>query len=84
MDADLQHPPEVIPELVKAIENGADVAVASRYVPAGRSRTGTGTGSSSPEGAIMVGRLALPKIRNVKDPVSGFFALRRGGSLRGG
>lgn len=25
----------------------------------------------------MIGRVALPRIRNVKDPVSGFFALRR-------
>jgi dolichol-phosphate mannosyltransferase len=32
MDADLQHPPEVNAELLKAIENGADMAVASRYV----------------------------------------------------
>src|SRR5512143_1382910 len=30
MDADLQHPPEVIPQLIKAIDSGADMAIGSR------------------------------------------------------
>ena len=38
MDADLQHPPGVIPALVRAIDAGADVAIASRYVHGGGSR----------------------------------------------
>nr|WP_206204696.1 glycosyltransferase [Thermococcus sp. MAR1] len=77
MDADLQHPPEVIPELLRAIENGADIAIASRYVPGGGVRNWYWYRKLISKGAIMIGRLALPKIRNVKDPVSGFFALRR-------
>ncbi|ASJ15568.1 glycosyltransferase [Thermococcus radiotolerans] len=77
MDADLQHPPEVIPELLKAIEDGAEVAIASRYVPGGGVRNWYWYRKLISRGAIMIGRLALPKIRNVKDPVSGFFALRR-------
>ena len=32
VDADLQHPPEVIPNLVKKLRSGTDVAIASRYV----------------------------------------------------
>ncbi|MDG6926087.1 MAG: polyprenol monophosphomannose synthase [Nitrososphaerota archaeon] len=35
MDADLQHPPERMGPLVDAIKRGADVAVASRYIPGG-------------------------------------------------
>ncbi len=36
MDADLQHPPEKVPELIEAIKRGgADIAIASRYVPGG-------------------------------------------------
>jgi len=35
IDADLQHPPEVIPELLEAIRADADVAIASRYIPGG-------------------------------------------------
>ncbi|MCD6558858.1 glycosyltransferase family 2 protein [Thermococci archaeon] len=77
MDADLQHPPEVIPNLVEAIEKGADVAVASRYVKGGRVENWYWYRRIISKGAIMIGRVALPKIRNVKDPVSGFFALKR-------
>lgn len=35
MDADMTHPPELIPKLVKAVQGGADAAFASRYVPGG-------------------------------------------------
>jgi dolichol-phosphate mannosyltransferase len=36
MDADLSHDPAVLPELVAAVEHGADLAIGSRYVPGGR------------------------------------------------
>jgi dolichol-phosphate mannosyltransferase len=77
MDADLQHPPEKIPELVRAIEGGADIAIASRYVPRGGVENWYWYRKLISKGAIMIGRVALPKIRNVRDPMSGFFALRR-------
>jgi dolichol-phosphate mannosyltransferase len=77
MDADLQHPPEKVPELLKAIEKGADIAIASRYVPGGAVRNWYWYRKLISKGAIMIGRVALPKIRGIKDPVSGFFALRR-------
>jgi dolichol-phosphate mannosyltransferase len=35
MDADLSHPPEAIGSLLAAIEDGADLAIGSRYVPGG-------------------------------------------------
>lgn len=35
IDADLSHDPEVLPELLRAIEEGADLAIGSRYVPGG-------------------------------------------------
>src|SRR3989441_5625204 len=35
MDADLSHPPELLPALWQAIQGGADIAIASRYVPNG-------------------------------------------------
>src|SRR6516165_1648091 len=31
MDADLQHPPELLPVLVEKVREGADIAIASRY-----------------------------------------------------
>jgi dolichol-phosphate mannosyltransferase len=36
IDADLSHDPAVIPELLAAVENGADVAIGSRYVAGGQ------------------------------------------------
>ncbi|WP_457750837.1 glycosyltransferase [Thermococcus sp.] len=77
MDADLQHPPEKIPELLEKIEKGADIAIGSRYVPGGKVENWYWYRRLISKGAILIGRLALPKIRDVKDPVSGFFALRR-------
>src|SRR5438874_6240059 len=35
MDADLSHPPEVVPALLDALEAGADLAVGSRYIRGG-------------------------------------------------
>jgi len=35
MDADLSHDPEVLPRLLDALRDGAEVAVGSRYVPGG-------------------------------------------------
>jgi dolichol-phosphate mannosyltransferase len=77
MDADLQHPPELLPELVRSVQAGADLAVASRYAPGGDA------GSMSPGRrlAARAGRalalLALPEARRTSDPLSGFFACRR-------
>ena len=42
MDADLQHPPELIPVLLAEADRGADLVVASRYAPGG-SHEGLGT-----------------------------------------
>src|SRR5947208_250547 len=35
MDADLQHPPEKIPELLAALNADTDFALGSRYIPGG-------------------------------------------------
>lgn len=35
MDADLSHDPAALPELLQAIEDGADLVVGSRYIPGG-------------------------------------------------
>jgi dolichol-phosphate mannosyltransferase len=36
MDSDLSHEPEALPMLLAAVEDGADLAIGSRYVPGGR------------------------------------------------
>jgi dolichol-phosphate mannosyltransferase len=75
MDADLQQPPEKIPELVAAVEAGADVAVASRKIPGGGT-SGWGLWRRTvSSGANRYARfvLGIP----VKDCTSGFRALNR-------
>ena len=76
MDADLQHPPELLLELVKAIDGGADIAVASRFVKGG----GVGSWSAWRRmvswGARLLATLALPKTSGVKDTMSGYFVAR--------
>jgi len=75
MDADLQHPPAAIPGLVRAIEEGADVAVGSRYVEGG-SISGWSLGRRViSRGANSFARilLGLP----VRDSTSGFRAYNK-------
>ena len=79
MDGDLQHPPELLPELVDRVLTDADVAVASRYVAGGGRLSGLdGRGRRLTSlAARAAARLLLPRVRRVQDPLSGFFALRR-------
>jgi dolichol-phosphate mannosyltransferase len=74
MDADLSHPPEKIPQLIAAIEGGADMAVGSRFVEGGT--TADDWGLLRWLNSRIATFLALP-LTNLDDPMSGFFALRR-------
>lgn len=76
MDADLQHPPEKIPELVDTVTRlGADFALGSRYQHGG-SMEGE-WGAFRRLNSYVATALAKPFSGGVKDPMSGFFALRR-------
>ena len=75
MDADLSHPPERIPALVAELEAGADFVFGSRYVAGGS--TDELWGVLRRLNSRVATLLARPFTR-VKDPMSGFFALRRG------
>ena len=79
MDADLQHPPEIVPRLLDAATERVDLVVASRYCDGG-SRAGLGAASRQAVsgGATLLTRVAFPlRLRHVTDPMSGFFAVRR-------
>jgi dolichol-phosphate mannosyltransferase len=80
MDADLSHPTEKIPELVQALENGADFAVASRFAEGGS--TDDDWGIFRWLNSRVATLVALP-LSPLKDPMSGFFALRRSTFLSG-
>lgn len=77
MDADLQHPPEVIPGLLRAIEGGAEVAVASRYAKGGGCEGWGLTRRVISSVAVLIAHLFLPETRAVHDPMSGFFMFRK-------
>ena len=77
IDADLQHPPELLPQLWKAIEAGADLALASRYAAPGGLRDWNLVRRGLSRMAIWLTQpLQKPEIR-VQDPMTGFFLVRR-------
>lgn len=75
MDADLQHPPSVIPALVSAVEEGADVAIGSRYVRGGGSKGWGFWRMLISRGANWQARTFLGL--SVRDCTSGFRAYKR-------
>jgi len=75
MDADLSHPPEKIPELVRAVQSdGADFAIGSRYVAGGGTDETWGLFRWLNSKAATL--LARP-LTSARDPMAGFFALNR-------
>jgi dolichol-phosphate mannosyltransferase len=74
MDCDLSHPAEKIPAMVLALASGQQMVIGSRYVPGG---------STSDDWGVLrwlnsrVATLLARPLTKVKDPMSGFFALRR-------
>ncbi len=74
MDADLSHPPEVLPRLYNELKKtNADIVVASRLVPGGGVEGWPKTRRLTSYVAAM---LAKP-LTSVKDPMSGFFLLKK-------
>ena len=74
MDADLQHPPELVPRLVERLSDGFHLAVASRYGKGGSAGPRTPYRAAISRGAEILAKVMLPGTRSVTDPLSGFFA----------
>jgi dolichol-phosphate mannosyltransferase len=80
MDADLQHDPLILPRMLLELDHGADLVVGSRYVEGG------GTGEwiwhrwLSSWAATKLTRVLLHV--DLKDPMSGFFLMRRSDFLK--
>lgn len=76
MDADLQHPPEKIPDLLEALDQGNDLVVGSRYANnGGFGDFGFVRRMLSKMGDGLARTLFRPA-RNVHDVLSGFFAVK--------
>ena len=76
MDADFQHPPELVPKIAEELKNH-DFVVASRYVDGGGCEVWDLDRKVISRVANLAARPLVPK---VKDSVSGFFGFRRDGA----
>ncbi|MBP7051472.1 MAG: glycosyltransferase family 39 protein [Phycisphaerae bacterium] len=74
MDGDLSHDPQAAPDVARpVIEGQRDMVIGSRYVPGG-----TTPGWSWPRRAMSrMARALVWPLTDVRDPTSGFFAIRR-------
>lgn len=77
IDADLQHPPEVLKTMLERAEEGADIVVASRYVDGGRVEGWSWLRKIISKGALWLSHLFLPQTKNVKDTLSGYFLFKK-------
>jgi|GEM_PF-488715 len=77
MDADGQHPPDRLPELVAAIQDGADLAVGSRHADGGSIAGWPWRRRATSRVATYIARGLVAPARDLSDPMSGFFAVNR-------
>ena len=77
MDADLQHPPELVPSLIARLD-GVDLVIASRF---NWDNVVAGLSPVRRVASRLAGALAFKvfpgQLRDVSDPMSGFFAIHR-------
>lgn len=78
IDADLQHPPEILLQLLSKMQQGADLALASRHVEGGGVSEWSAIRRALSRGAQILGLMVLPDVvGRVSDPMSGYFLVRR-------
>lgn len=73
MDADMSHPPEAITSLYREITSGTDFVIGSRYVKGGRIKEWNLHRKIISRGATLLAKM----FTNIKDPMSGFFMIKR-------
>ncbi len=77
MDADLQHPPELLPQLLAAIKDGRDLVIGSRYTDGGDLGQWNPIRKFLSAAAVWVTWPLQRTNLRAKDPMSGFFMVRR-------
>lgn len=73
MDADFSHDPKVLPDMVKALDDGYGLAVGSRYVPGGGISNWPKRRKITSAVAIALAKPLTP----IRDITSGFFLVKR-------
>ena len=82
MDADMQHPPEVLSEMYRKILSGYDLVIASRYAPNGEIVQWSIRRAIMSRMATILVHVLLPKTRGIKDIMSGYFVVKRSAIAR--
>ena len=77
MDADLQHPPELLPDLLRAVVSGRDLAIGSRYTPGGAIGRWNLVRKLLSSAAVWATWPLQRSGARARDPMSGFFIVRR-------
>ncbi|HVU46663.1 MAG TPA: polyprenol monophosphomannose synthase [Terracidiphilus sp.] len=77
MDADLQHPPELLPQLYDAMTTGSDLVIGSRYTPGGELGGWSPMRKLLSAAAVWATWPVQRRRMRAKDPMSGFFMVRR-------
>ncbi len=78
MDADLQHPPGLLPEMLRAMAAGSDLVIGSRYAPGSRVGRWNPVRRLASAAAVWLTRPLQRRGMRVRDPLSGYFLVRRG------
>ena len=77
MDADRQHPAKALPLIVRSLEQGAVLAIASRYAPGGSPGPRSALRGAVSRAAETTAKILVAEARTVSDPTSGFYGFRR-------
>ncbi|MGP6219946.1 glycosyltransferase [Caldiplasma sukawensis] len=76
MDSDLQHPPETVPQLIRKLDEGYEIAIASRYVRGGEVEFSLPRKLIS-RVATLIAHINIQETEGIRDPMSGFFAFKK-------
>jgi len=75
MDGDLQHDEKLLPKMVQALRDGAEIVVGSRFVPGGDVGEFAANRIKISKAGAQLAKLVVKQ--ELSDPMSGFFMLRR-------
>lgn len=76
LDADFQHSPEVLSKFLETNNLKNDIIIASRFINGAKNNGLNPWRTVVSRGAKILAKILLPKIRNISDPLSGFFMFR--------
>ncbi|MDF2690840.1 MAG: hypothetical protein K0S29_695 [Gammaproteobacteria bacterium] len=77
MDADLQHPPELLPKIIEKLQQGNELVIPSRFVKGGSDGGLNAFRKLVSWTARVIGQIALKRLRKITDCTGGYFGLNR-------